>query len=159
MKSSTIATLGIDLGKNSLHIFGTDGRGVPIVRKRLTRAKLLEMLANAPRVLVGMEACPGSNYLARELARLGHDVRLIPAQYVKPFLKSNKNDYLDAEAISEAVIRPTMRFVPIKTIEQLELQTMHRIRDRMVYQRTALISQIRSFLLEYGVVIARRRRI
>lgn len=154
MKNSTVTTLGIDIGKNSVHAFGANSAGVPVLRKRLSRPKLLELLANVPRVLVGMEACPGSNYLAREIQRLGHDVRLIPAQYVKPFLKTNKNDYLDAEAIAEAVTRPTMRFVPVKTTAQLDLQTMHRIRDRMVYQRTSLISQIRSFLLEYGVVMA-----
>jgi len=154
MKNSTFAVLGIDLGKNSVHAFGTSSSGVPVLRRRLSRPKLLEMLANAPRSLIGMEACPGSNYLARQIQQLGHDVRLIPAQYVKPYLKTNKNDYLDAEAIAEAVTRPTMRFVPPKTIEQLDVQTMHRIRDRMVCQRTALIAQIRSFLLEYGVVMA-----
>lgn len=154
MKSSTLTTLGIDLGKNTVHVFGVNSGGVPVLRKRLTRPRLFELLANAPRALIGMEACPGSNHLAREIERLGHDVRLIPAQYVKPFLKTNKNDYLDAEAIAEAVTRPTMRFVPVKTTEQLDLQTMHRIRDRMVYQRTSLISQIRSFLLEYGIVMA-----
>jgi transposase len=154
MKNATFTTLGIDIGKNSVHVFGTSHDGTPVVRKRMTRPKLLELLANTPRALIGMEACPGSNYLAREIGGLGHDVRLIPAQYVKPFLKTNKNDYLDAEAIAEAVTRPTMRFVPVKSIEQLDLQTMHRIRDRMVYQRTTLISQIRSFLLEYGIAMA-----
>jgi transposase len=154
MKSATFATLGIDIGKNSVHVFGTNQNGIPVLRKRMTHPRLLELLANAPRALIGMEACPGSNFLARQIERLGHDVRLIPAQYVKPFLKTNKNDFLDAEAIAEAVTRPTMRFVPVKSTEQLDLQTMHRIRDRMVYQRTTLISQIRSFLLEYGVVMA-----
>jgi transposase len=137
-----------------VHIIAFDSRGAIVMRKRLAQARLLELLANSPSSLVGMEACPGSNYLGRRIQELGHTVRLIPAQYVKPYVKTNKNDYLDAEAIAEAVTRPTMRFVPIKSVEQLDLQTMHRIRDRMVYQRTSLISQIRSFLMEYGVVMA-----
>jgi transposase len=150
MTNSTIATLGIDLGKNSVHVFAVDAKGVPLMRERLSRQKLLELLANSPRALVGMEACPGSNHLGRLIEALGHEVRLIPAQYVKPYLKTNKNDYLDAEAIAEAVTRPTMRFVPLKSTRQLDLQTLHRIRDRMVHQRTSLIAQIRCFLLEYG---------
>jgi transposase len=153
MKNLPFTTMGIDLGKNSVHVVAMDQRGTIVLRKRLTYTRLVELLSNAPSSLVGMEACPGSNHLGRVLTALGHTVRLIPAQYVKPYAKTNKNDYLDAEAIAEAVGRPTMRFVPIKTIAQVDLQTMHRIRDRMVYQRTSLISQIRSFLLEYGVVM------
>ena len=154
MKTQLFTTMGIDLGKNAVHVVGMDASGAVVLRKRLSHAKLTELLANSPASLIGMEACPGSNHLGRSLAALGHTVRLIPAQYVKPYLKANKNDTLDAEAIAEAVGRPTMRFVPIKTIAQVDLQTMHRIRDRMVSQRTSLIAQIRCFLLEYGVVMA-----
>lgn len=154
MKTLPFTTMGIDLGKNSVHVVAMDGSGSVVLRKRLSHGKLVELLANTPSCLVGMEACPGSNHLGRVLTSLGHTVRLIPAQYVKPYVKTNKNDALDAEAIAEAVGRPTMRFVPIKTIAQVDLQTMHRIRDRMVCQRTSLISQIRCFLLEYGIVMA-----
>jgi transposase len=100
-----------------------------------------------------MEACAGAHHVGRHLATLGHDVRLIPAQYVKPFLKGHKNDYRDAEAIAEAVQRPTMRFVPLKTVDQLDLQAMHRVRSRLVGQRTAVINQIRGFLLEHGITV------
>jgi len=154
MQRSNFSTLGIDIGKNSVHAVGLDSAGRPIFRRRMKHSSLFELLGNVPRVLIGMEACPGSNYLGRRLAELGHDIRLIPAQYVKPYVKTNKNDFIDAEAIAEAVTRPTMRHVPIKTTEQLDLQTLHRVRDRLVCQRTALICQIRSFLLEYGVVLA-----
>jgi transposase len=153
MQRVTFSTLGIDIGKNCVHAVGLDDSGHLVYRRRLTHAKLIEQLANKPRLLVGMEACPGSNYLGRRLAAFGHDVRLIPAQYVKPYVKTNKNDFIDAAAIAEAVTRPTMRHIPIKSTEQLDLQTLHRVRDRLVHQRTGLISQIRSFLLEYGVVL------
>lgn len=105
-----------------------------------------------PRCLVGMEACCGAHHLARELTARDHDAQLMAPQFVKPFLKSNKNDYLDAEAIAEAVQRPTMRFVPAKSVEQLDLQALHRVRERLVSRRTAVINQIRAFLLEGGIV-------
>ena len=104
-------------------------------------------------MLIGMEACAGAHYLARAFRDQGHDARLMPAQYVKPYVKTNKNDYLDAEAIAEAVQRPTMRFVPIKNDEQLDLQALHRVRDRWVARRTAVMNQIRGFLLERGIAI------
>jgi transposase len=115
-------------------------------------------MGDMPQCLVGMEACCGAHHLARELAGHGHDVRLMAPQFVKPFLKSNKNDYLDAEAIAEAVQRPTMRFVPAKSVEQLDLQALHRVRERLVSRRTAVINQIRAFLLERGIVFRAGRR-
>lgn len=111
------------------------------------------MLANTPACLIGMEASCGSHHLGRELTTHGHEVRLIPAQFVKPFVKSQKNDYVDAEAIAEAVQRPTMRFVPVKTMDQLDLQAVHRVRDRLVERRTGTINQLRAFLLERGLVM------
>jgi transposase len=124
-----------------------------IIRERMTRAALPKRLANIPICLIGMEACAGSHYIGRMLSALGHDVRLIPAKYVKPFLKDHKNDYRDAEAIAEAVQRPTMRFVPLKSTQQLDLQALHRVRSRLVGQRTAIINQIRAFLLEHGIAV------
>src|ERR671920_2231812 len=151
--SAAIATLGIDLGKNSFHLVGQDQRGAIVLRLKLSRTQLAPRLANIPPCLIGMEACAGAHYIGRQLQALGHDVRLIPAQYVKPFLKGHKNDYRDAEAIAEAVQRPTMRFVPLKSGEQLELQALHRVRSRLVGQRTAVINQIRGFLLEHGIAV------
>jgi len=115
--------------------------------------QLPSCLANLPVCLIGLEACAGAHHIGRQLAALGHDVRLLPAQYVKPFLKGHKNDYRDAEAIAEAVQRPTMRPVPLKTAEQLDLQALHRVRQRLIGQRTAVINQIRGFLLECGVPV------
>jgi transposase len=119
----------------------------------VSRDQLERILVNLQPCRIGMEACAGAHHVARQLNQLGHDVRLIPARYVKPFLKGNKNDYRDAEAIAEAVQRPTMRFVPIKTDEQLDLQALHRVRSRLIGQRTAVINQIRGFLLEHGIAI------
>lgn len=114
-------------------------------------------LVNTPAALVGMEACAGSHGIGRLLRDYGHDVKLIPAQFVRPFVKSNKNDYVDAEAIAEAVQRPTMRFVPIKTEDQLDLQALHRVRDRLVARRTGVINELRAFLLERGIAIRKGR--
>ena len=120
-----VTTIGIDLGKNSFHLIGMDKDGKILWRQKLARGQLEERLANRPPCLIGLEACAGAHHVGRRLAALGHEVRLIPAQYVKPFLKGHKNDYRDAEAIAEAVQRPTMRFVPLKSGEQLELQALH----------------------------------
>ena len=139
-----IATIGVDLGKNTFHICAMNDKGTILLRERLTRAALPKRLANIPPCRIGMEACAGSHHIGRQLTALGHDVRLMPAKYVKPFLKSHKNDYRDAEAIAEAVQRPTMRFVPFKSDEQLDLQALHRVRSRLVGQRTAVINQIRA---------------
>src|ERR1700739_3378861 len=146
-------TIGIDLGKTVFHLVGLNGRGEVVVRKRFSRLQLLRFTANRQVQLIGMEACSGSHFLARALREQGHDARLIPAQYVKPYVKTNKSDYRDAEAIAEAVQRPTMRFVPIKSAEQLDLQALHRIRSRLVGHRTAVINQLRGFLLECGVIV------
>jgi transposase len=147
-----IHSIGIDLGKTTFHLVALGDRGKVIVRKKLSRKQLLGFTANLEPALIGMEACSGSHFLGRALRQQGHDVRLIPGQFVKPFLKSNKNDFLDAEAIAEAVERENMRFVPIKTDDQLDLQALHRVRERLVSRRTAVINQIRAFLLERGVI-------
>lgn len=148
-----IQTLGIDLGKHHFHLHGVDERGVAVLQKKLTRAKLPQFMANLEPCLVGMEACGGAHYWARLLQSYGHEVRLMSPQFVKPYVKSNKNDSLDAEAICEAVSRPNMRFVPIKTAEQQATQQLHRTRSQAVAQRTAQANQIRGFLLEYGLVV------
>jgi transposase len=151
--SAAVATIGIDLGKNTFHLVGLDQRGAIVLQLKCSRAQLERRLANIPRCLIGMEACSGAHYIGRQLTALGHDVRLIPAQYVKPFLKGHKNDYRDAEAIAEAVQRPTMHFVAIKTPEQMDLLALHRVRSRLVGQRTGVINQIRGFLIERGIAV------
>jgi len=134
-------------------LVGLDRRGAIVLQLKLSRTQLERRLANVPRCLIGREACSGSHHIGRRLTELGHAVRLIPAQYVKPFLKGHKNDYRDAEAIAEAVQRPTMRFVAIKTPEQMDLLALHRVRSRLVGQRTGLINQIRGFLIERGITV------
>ncbi|MGC2210216.1 MAG: IS110 family transposase [Candidatus Korobacteraceae bacterium] len=150
-----IASVGIDLGKMTFHLVALDDQGKVVVRKKFSRSRLLVYTANLQTSLIGMEACAGAHFIGARLREQGHEVRLIPAQFVKPFRKSNKNDFIDAEAIAEAVSRHNMRFVPIKTEEQLDLQAMHRIRDRLVHRRTAVINQIRGFLLERGITFAK----
>src|SRR6202162_3531975 len=152
-----IHTIGIDLGKTSFHLVGLNERGEVIVRKKFSRAQLLRFTANRKVHLIGMEACGGSHFLGRSLEEQGHKVRLIPAQYVKPYVKTNKSDYIDAEAIAEAVGRPRMRFVPIKSNDQLDLQSLHRVRERWVMRRTAVINQIRGLLLERGITLRKGR--
>ncbi len=149
----TVTTIGIDLGKNTFHLVGLDKRGAIALQRKVSRSQLEHRLSNVPRCLIGMEACSGSHHIGRQLTALGHDVRLIPAQYVKPFLKGHKNDYRDAEAIAEAVQRPTMSFVAIKTPEQMDLLALHRVRSRLVGQRTGTINQIRGFLIERGIIV------
>lgn len=153
-----IRTIGIDLGKTVFHLVAVDARGEVVARKKCSRSQLLRFTLNLPACLIGMEACAGSHFLGRALREQGHDVRLMPAQYVKPYVKTNKNDFIDAEACSEAVIRPTMRFVPIKTDHQLDLQSLHRVRERWVVRRTAVINQIRGMLLERGITMRKGRR-
>ena len=147
------AIYGIDLGKTRFDVVASDAGGKPIQRIKLTRHTILPFFEAAERALIGMEACPGAQWLARKLASMGHMVRIIPAQFVKPFVKSNKNDARDAEAIAEAVVRPTMRFVEIKAEAQVDVQALHRVRDRIVANRTQLICQMRAFCLEYGIAI------
>jgi hypothetical protein len=150
-------TIGIDLGKTVFHLVGLNLHGEVVVRKRFSRTQLLRFTANVHVGLIGMEACGGAHFLGRALREQRHEVRLIPAQYVKPYVKTNKSDYLDAEAIAEAVARPTMRFVPIKTDDQLDMQSLHRVRERWVMRRTAVINQIRGLLLERGITLRKGR--
>jgi transposase len=148
-----VRVIGIDLGKTVFHLIGMNEHGSIVLKKRLSRPQLLRLLANMPPCLIGMEASCGCHHVGRQLVGLGHDVRLIPAQFVKPYVKSQKNDYRDAEAIAEAVQRPTMRFVPIKSEEQLDVQAMHRVRERLLEQRTSLVNQLRAFFLERGLIV------
>lgn len=144
---------GIDIGKKVFHVVAANAAGAVIQRAKFSRDTLIAFFDAAPKVLIGMEACPGSQWLARRLAAMGHDARIIPARFVKPYVKSNKTDTVDAAAIAEAVTRPTMRFVEVRTPEQVDLQALHRIRDRLVGQRTALMNQARAFCLEYGLAM------
>ena len=150
-----IRSVGIDLGKTTFHVVALGDNGKVLLRKKFSQKQLIAFTANMQTCLIGMEACSGSHFLGRALRDQGHDVKLIPAQFVKPFVKSNKNDFIDAEAIADAVERENMRFVPIKTDDQLDLQALHRVRDRLMARRTALINQIRAFLLERGIVFAK----
>jgi transposase len=151
--NSAITVIGIDIGKNSFHVVGHDARGTIVLRQKWSRGQVEARLANRPPCLIGMEACVGAHHLSRKLASLGHDARLMPAKYVRPYSKGQKNDFNDAEAIAEAVQRPTMKFVATKTVEQLDLQARHRVRERLVSQRTGIINQIRSFMLERGIAV------
>ena len=148
-----ITTIGLDLAKNVFYIHGVDSRGKTVVKQKLTRAKVLAFFANLQPCLVGMEAGGGSNYWAREIKKLGHDTKVMAAQFVKPYIKSNKNDSNDAEAICEAVARPNMRFISVKTIDQQDIQSVHRIRERLVTSRSSLACEIRGLLGEYGIVM------
>jgi transposase len=148
-----LSVVGIDLAKSVFHLVGMDERGKIILRKRLARGEVMPFMAKLPRVLVGMEACGGAHYWARQLREQGHEVKLMAPQYVKPYVKTNKNDLRDAEAIAEAVTRPSMRFVPIKNIEQQDLQALHRVRERLMGARTALVNEMRGLLAEYGIVL------
>jgi transposase len=151
--NSGIAAIGIDIGKNSFHLVGQDQRGAIVLRQKWSRRQVDARLANLPPCLIGMEACVGAHHLSRKLKALGHDARLMPAKYVRPYSKGQKNDYRDAEAIAEAVQRPTMKFVATKTADQLDLQALHRVRERLVGQRTGIINQMRAFLLERGIAV------
>ena len=150
---TAIAVVGIDIGKNSFHVVGLDQRGAIVLRQKWSRGQVEARFANMPPCLIGMEACVGAHHLSRKLKALGHDARLMPAKYVRPYSKGQKNDFRDAEAIAEAVQRPTMKFVATKTADQLDLQALHRVRERLVSQRTGIINQIRAFLLERGVAV------
>src|ERR1700752_4122393 len=151
-------TIGIDLGKTVFHLVGLNPRGEVVVRKKFSRKQLLLFTANLQVELIGMEACGGSHFLGRALREQGREVRLMPAQYVKPYVKTNKSDCIDAEAIAEAVGRPKRRFVPVKSDDQLDLQSLHRVRERWVMRRTAVINQIRGLLLERSITLRKGRR-
>jgi transposase len=156
--NTTVAVVGIDIGKYSFHVVGLDQRGAIVLRQKWSRSQLGSRFANLPPCLVGMEACVGAHHLSRRLKALGHDARLMPAKYVRPYSKGQKNDFRDAEAIAEAVQRPTMKFVATKTADQLDLQALHRVRERLVSQRTGVINQIRAFLLERGIAVRQGQR-
>jgi transposase len=150
-----IRSVGIDLGKTTFHLVALSAAGKVLLRKKFTQKQLITFTANLQTSLIGMEACSGAHFLGRALREQGHEVKLIPAQFVKPFVKSNKNDFLDAEATAEAVDRQNMRFVPIKTDDQLDRQALHRVRDRLIARRTSVINQLRSFLLERGMTFSK----
>src|ERR1700694_1493126 len=152
--AATVAhTIGIDTGKNIMHLIGLDDQGAIVLREKIARGRIAARLANVPRCLIGIEAGMATHYVARELSALGHDVKQVPPTYAKPFRQGHKNDFRDAHAVAEAVQRPTTRFVPAKTDEQLDLQALHRVRARLVSDRTAVINQIRGFLLERGIIV------
>jgi transposase len=150
-----IVRIGLDLAKYVFEVHGVDAQDKVVLRKTLRRDGVPQFFADLPPCIVGMEACSGAHYWAKVLSDLGHEIRLISPQFVTPYVKSNKNDRNDAEAICEAVGRPSMRFVPPKSSEQLEIQAVHRIRQRLVSDRTRLVNQIRGLLAEHGVVIGR----
>ena len=156
MKS--VATIGLDIAKSVFYVHGVNAAGQVVFRQRLTRGRVLAFFEKLLPCLIGMEACGNSHYWARELIALGHEVRLMPAQYVKPYVKRGKNDAADAEAICEAVTRPTMRFVPVKTPEQQSIMMLHRVRLMLNRQRTQLSNSIRSHLSEFGIVAPIGRR-
>jgi len=153
-----IAVLGIDLGKNSCSVAGLDETGRVVLRRRLTRDGVVRLAAGLPACVMAMEACCGAHHLGRVLREQGHEVRLMSPEYVQPYVKAQKNDERDAEAIAEAATRPTMRFVELKSEAQLDAQILHRARTRLVGQRTALINQLRAVLLERGIVVPKGRR-
>jgi transposase len=150
--------IGVDLGKNTCSLVGLDAAGAVVLRRRVRRDALMALLTKLPGSVVAMEACCGAHHLGRLLTAQGREVRLMSPEYVRPYVKSQKNDDRDAEAIAEAATRPTMRFVALKTEAQLDVQVLHRVRDRLVGQRTSLMNQVRSLLLERGIVVAQGRR-
>src|SRR3982074_1538838 len=158
-----VTAIGIDLAKDVFGLHGVDGQGRVAFKKRLVRSRLLEFMSQLPRCLVGLEASSSAHYWARKIERLGHRVRLMSPRFVKPYRKSDKNDANDAEAICEAVTRASMRFVPIKSEAQHEVQALHRVREQLLKSRTALVNQVRGLLAEHGIVapqgIARARRL
>lgn len=152
-----VTTVGIDLAKNVFSVHGVDTHGKVVLKKTVSRSKLLECFANLPPCLIGMEACSGAHHWARALRRIGHDARIIAPRFVIPYRKSGKNDGNDAEAICEAVSRPAMRFVPVKSVEQQAVLSLHRIRSAVVAERTAQINQIRGLLAEFGLIMPKGR--
>lgn len=150
----SIVILGIDLGKNSCSVVGLDEGGAVILRRRMRRDGVVALAAKLTPCVMAMEACCGAHHMGRALATLGHEIRLMSPEYVRPYVKAQKNDDRDAEAIAEAATRPTMRFVELKSEDQLDVQTLHRVRDRLVGERTSLTNQIRSLLLERGHIVA-----
>src|SRR5438034_3241075 len=148
-----MSVLGIDIAKRVFHAVGMDNTGKIVFRKRLSRHDLMPFLAKLPPVRIGMEACGGAHDWARRFRAHGHEVKRMAPQFVKPYVKSNKNDSRDAEAIAEAMTRPTMRFVPTKEVDQQDLQALHRVRERLIGARTALVNEVHGLLHAYGIVI------
>jgi transposase len=148
-----LTLLGIDIAKNVFQLHGVDEKGNAVLKKRLTRTKLLEFITNLPPCTIVMEACGSANYWCRRFKKMGHEAKLISPQFVKPFVKTNKNDRNDSEAICEAASRPSMRYVSPKDVEQEDIQAVHRVRSRLVQEKTALVNQLRGLLAEYGIVI------
>ena len=153
-----VSTIGIDTGKNTLHMIGLDEKGAIVLREKISRHRIAARLVNVPPCLVGIEAGMATHYIARELVTLGHEVEQVPPAFAKPFRQGHKNDFRDAHAIAEAVQRPSTRCVPIKTDDQLDLQALHRVRSRLVGDRTAVINQLRGFLLEHGIAVRQGHR-
>src|SRR6266705_4581170 len=151
-----ITTVGIDLAKNVIQIHGLDERGKTVLRKQLKRGQVASFLATLEPCLIGMEACGSAHHWARKLQGFGHTVRLMAPQFVKPYVKTNKNDAADTEAICEAVARPNMRFVPIRSVEQQAVLSLHRVRQGFIEERTATINRLRAVLTEFGVVLPNR---
>jgi len=151
-------SIGIDTGKNVLHVIGLDEKGAVVPREKVSRSRIAARLVNVPRCLIGIEAGMATHYMARELVALGHEVKQVPAAYAKPFRQGHKNDFRDAHAVAEAVQRPSTRCVPIKTDDQLDLQALHRVRSRLIGDRTAIINQLRGFLLEHGLPVRQGHR-
>ena len=158
MAVTAISVLGVDLGKNLCSVVGLDAAGAVVMRRKVRRETLIGLAEKLPPCTVGMEACCGAHHLGRLFAACGHDVRLMSPEYVRPYVKAQKNDDRDAEGIAEAATRPTMRFVELKSQDQLDMQTLHRSRDRLVGERTALINQLRAILLERGMVAPQGKR-
>jgi len=154
--TTNITVVGIDLAKNIFHLHGIDASDNVVIRKKMSRMRLATFMAKLPACRVGIEACGGSHFWARKFIAMGHEVHMMGPQFVKPYVKSNKNDMVDAEAICEAVQRPTMRFVPGKSVEQQDIQSLHRVRSMAVSHRTAQTNQIRGLLMEYGIVVPQR---
>ncbi len=146
-------TIGIDTGKNTLHMIGLDEKGAIVLREKVSRSRIAARLVNVSPCLIGIEAGMATHYVARELLALGHEVKQVPPAYAKPFRQGHKNDFRDAHAIAEAVQRPSTRCVPVKTDDQLDLQALHRVRSRLIGDRTAVINQLRGFLLEHGIPV------
>jgi len=157
-KAVAISTIGIDTGKNTLHMIGLDEKGSIVLREKISRHRIAARLVNVPPCLVGIEAGMATHYMARELVALGHEVKQVPPTFAKPFRQGHKNDFRDAHAIAEAVQRPSTRCVPIKTDDQLDLQALHRVRSRLIGDRTAVINQLRGFLLEHGIAVRQGHR-
>src|SRR4030095_3784300 len=148
-----LSVFAIDIAKQVFHLVGMDEHGTILVRKRLYRAQVMACIAQLPPTLIGMEACGGAHYWARRFREHGHEVKLLAPQCVKPYVKPNKNESRDAQAITEAVTRPTMRFVPTKDVAQQDIQALHRVRERLIGERTALVHEVHGLLHEYGIVI------